>query len=251
MARQPRAGARQEEVHLLPLSIRGLSYALDGRTLIDDIVLDLTAGTRTVLMGPNGAGKSLLLRLLHGLLRPSGGEVRWNGSSAGAAVHRRQAMVFQKPVLLRRSVLANLTHALGARGISRGEARTLAMAWLEEAGLANRADQPARSLSGGEQQRLAMVRALSLRPEVLLLDEPAANLDPAATQAIEQLVNLAHRGGTKVVLVTHDIGQAKRIADDIVFMAFGRILEHQPAGRFFEAPLSREGQAFLAGDLIL
>jgi tungstate transport system ATP-binding protein len=125
------------------------------------------------------------------------------------------------------------------------------MAWLEEAGLANRADQPARSLSGGEQQRLAMVRALSLRPEVLLLDEPAANLDPAATQAIEQLVNLAHRGGTKVVLVTHDIGQAKRIADDIVFMAFGRIMEHQPAARFFEAPLSREGQAFLAGELVL
>ena len=236
---------------ILPVHARGLVFAAGGRRLIDGLDLTLRAGVRTVVMGPNGAGKSLMLRILHGLLEPCAGAILWGGRPADHAVRLRQAMVFQRPVLLRRSALANVTHALGARGVPRRERDVRASTMLAAAGLRALARTPARLLSGGEQQRLAMARALSLDPEVLFLDEPTANLDPASTLAIEQLIQRAYRGGAKIVLVTHDAGQARRLADEVVFLHRGRIEEQSPAGRFFDAPASAAARAFLEGRLVL
>ena len=236
---------------ILPVHARGLVFEAGGRRLIDGIALTLRQGVRSVVMGPNGAGKSLLLRLLHGLLEPSAGEVLWGGRPADNTIRLRQAMVFQRPVLLRRSALANVTHALRARGVPRHERRERAGRMLTAAGLGALTRTPARLLSGGEQQRLAMARALSLEPDVLFLDEPTASLDPASTLAIEQLVQQAHDGGTKTVLVTHDVGQARRLADEVVFLHRGRIEEQSPADRFFDAPASAVARAFLEGRLIL
>ena len=227
---------------------RQLCFRVGDADRIDNIDLDLAPGSLTVVMGPNGAGKSLLLRLLHGLIEPTAGEVFWGGQPLHVGLRRRQAMVFQRPVLLRRSVAANLRFALKLRGIS-SEARVLAV--LEEVGLSDRAAQPARRLSAGEQQRLALARALALEPQVLFLDEPTANLDPFSMAAIEAIVARSRERGTKIILVTHDVGQARRLADDVIFLNRGRLIEHSPADRFFERPESTQARDYLAGRLVL
>ena len=232
---------------VLPLTARALVYRAGGRALVDGLDLTLEAGGVTMIMGPNGAGKSLLLRLLHGLLPPSGGTVRCAGEPLGLAHRRRQALVFQKPVLLRRSVLANLEFVLRARpDAARRDAREL----LAHVGLLELAAQPARALSGGEQQRLALARALATEPALLLLDEPTASLDPAATARIEAIVRLTAETGTKVVFVSHDIGQARRLASEVVFLHRGRVLEHAPAATFFDHPRSTAARDYLAGHLL-
>ena len=219
---------------------------MNGQRLIDEVTATFEAGSRSIVLGPNGAGKSLLLRLCHGLLRPTGGRIAW--SAPGAS--RRQAMVFQRPVLLRRSALANVTYALGLRGVPRGARRARALAALERAGLAALAQRPARVLSGGEQQRLALARAWALEPEVLFLDEPTAHLDPAATRRIEALIDGIHRAGTKIIMTTHDLGQAHRLADEVVFLHRGRLVERAPADAFFGGPKSPEAAAFVKGELL-
>ncbi len=233
----------------MPLEVSGLTYEVHGKRLIEDINLRLSGTGITVVMGPNGAGKSLLLRLLHGLLIPSAGAIRWNDAIPSETVRRRQALVFQRPVLLRRSVLANIEFILRlkANGNHNGQAREL----LHQVGLADKAERPARRLSVGEQQRLALARALALEPEVLLLDEPTASLDPASVAAIEAIVTAVHRAGTKMVFVTHDLGQARRLADDVVFLHRGRLTEHTRADQFFNEPCSREARGYLAGRLVL
>ncbi|HEX6142261.1 MAG TPA: ATP-binding cassette domain-containing protein [Geminicoccaceae bacterium] len=236
---------------VLPLAAERLVFEAGGRRLIDGISIVLRPGLRSVVMGPNGAGKSLTLRLLHGLLRPSGGRILWDGRPLDRAAQLRQAMVFQRPVMLRRSALDNLLHALRARGVPRRACGSRAQAALERAGLEGQARTPARLLSGGEQQRLALARALALAPEILFLDEPCANLDPASTLVIETLIQQAHDEGTKIVLVTHDLGQAKRLADEVIFLHRGRLLEQSPAARFFDRPASPEAEAFLAGRIVL
>lgn len=232
---------------LLPCEARGLVFTAGGKRLIDDLSMRLTVGPLTVIMGPNGAGKSVLLRLFHGLLTPSAGEVRWNGSPGNAALRRRQAMVFQAPVMLRRSVAANIDFVLKLRGPSAENRENI----LESVGLAALAQQPARLLSGGEKQRLALARALAMKPEVIFLDEPTANLDPTSTLLIENIVTTAHRSGTKVVFVTHDIGQARRLADEVVFIHRGRLDEHTGAEQFFASPTSSAARDYLAGRLVL
>jgi tungstate transport system ATP-binding protein len=232
----------------MPLVVTGLAWSAGGQRLVDGIDLTLGDGGVTVIMGPNGAGKSLLIRLLHGLLEPEAGEITWNGQRAGEASRARQAMVFQKPVLLRRSVAANVDFVLKLRGRLDAAVRD---GLLEKAGLLGKAKQPARALSGGEQQRLAMVRALACRPEVMFLDEPTASLDPASTQAIEDMVRDARKDGVKVLLVTHDVGQARRLAHDVVFIHRGRVAEHSPAASFFDNPVSSPAQDYLAGKIVL
>ncbi len=233
--------------HLLPLVATGLTFVSDDETrLIDALDLTLDAGKLTVVMGPNGAGKSLLLRLLHGLIDPTGGSVRYGGRPLDATVRKRQALVFQRPVLLRRSVAANIDFVLDLDR-ARDPARRDAL--LKRVSLLERAGQPARSLSGGEQQRLALARALATQPEMLLLDEPTASLDPASTLMIEQIARDAQTNGLKVIFVTHDIAQGRRLADEVVFLDRGRVAEVTPATQFFEAPRSRAGQAYLAGQL--
>ena len=237
--------------HVLPLELRRLSLETGGRRLIDSVDLKVEEPGITVVLGPNGAGKSLLLRLVHGLVAPTEGTILWGGRPMDDEIRRRQAMVFQKPVLLRRTSAANITYALGLRGIARSERNSRAQQALELAGLERHAFIPARVLSGGEQQRLCLARALSLDPEVLLLDEPTASLDPASTLAIERLLIGAKHRGIKVIVVTHDVGQARRLAQDVIFLHHGRLIEHQPAGRFFEHPESDTARAFMAGGLVL
>ncbi len=236
---------------LLPLELRRLSYQANGKRVIDHVDLAVDEPGISVIMGPNGAGKSVLLRLMHGLIAPTGGEVLWGGKRMSPELARRQAMVFQKPVLLRRSAAANIGYALGLRGVARGDRAIRVGDALKLAGLQNRASAPARVLSGGEQQRLCLARALSLEPDILLLDEPTASLDPASTLAIEELLIDAQRRGIKVIMVTHDVGQARRLARDVVFLHHGRIVEHQAANSFFDHPQSETALAFLAGGLVL
>lgn len=227
---------------------RGLVYRAGGVNRIGGIDLRIPARSLTVVMGPNGSGKSLLLRLMHGLIDPTAGQVLWGGRPMAESIRRSQAMVFQRPVLLRRSVAANIRFVLKHRDGGSSD-RTAAL--LDEVGLASRARQPARLLSGGEQQRLALARALALDPEVLFMDEPTASLDPASTAAIETIVRRIHDRGTKIVFVTHDLGQARRLADDVAFLNHGHLVEHTPASQFFDTPESREARDFLAGRLIL
>lgn len=231
---------------LLPLRVSGLRLASGGAALLDGVDLTLAPGGCTVIMGPNGAGKSLLLKMLHGLLVPGGGEVSWNGTPAARAT-ARQALVFQKPVLLRRSVAANLDFVLKTR--RRDRARRDAL--LREVGLLHKARQPARMLSGGEAQRLALARALAIDPEVLFLDEPTASLDPASVLVIERIVAAARDRGTRIIFVTHDIGQARRMADEVVFLHRGRVAEHSSADVFFPEPRSAAARDYIAGRIVL
>jgi tungstate transport system ATP-binding protein len=235
--------------HVLPIAAAGLVLERAGRRIIDNIDLTVDGEGISVVMGPNGAGKSVLLRLLTGLLKPDAGKVSWAGRQPDRSRAPSVGLVFQKPVLLRRSAIANVRYAL--RGLGRGERNRRALEALAHAGLKHLADSPARLLSGGEQQRLALARALAPEPEVLLLDEPCANLDPAATAAIETLIRDARGRGTKIVLITHDIAQAKRLADDITFLHDGRIVEHSSATSFFDNPASNAGRAYLEGRLLI
>jgi tungstate transport system ATP-binding protein len=227
------------------LEARSLSFAAGGQTLVHGIDLSIETGKRTLVMGANGSGKSLLLRLLHGLLPPSSGSVLWHGAPRG------QAMVFQRPVMLRRSVLANLRFALKVQGL-RGRAREAkAREALEMAHLTDKAHQPARLLSGGEQQRLAVARALVCEPDLLFLDEPTSSLDPASTQMIEDLVSAAHLRGVTIVMVTHDLGQARRMGDEVIFLHAGRIAEHGPLHEVLGAPRSEAARAWVQGRLYI
>jgi tungstate transport system ATP-binding protein len=234
---------------LMPLSVRGLGYGAGGKRILEDVSFEIDAAPRTVVLGPNGAGKSVLLKLCHGLLRPTAGSVRWAGGTPDET-RRRQGMLFQRPVLLRRSVAGNLLHALRVRGVPRARRAALVDEALQAAGLANIARQSARTLSGGEQQRLAIARAWVLKPEVLLLDEPTANLDPEATRAIEEMICAFETAGTCIVMTTHDIGQARRLANDVLFLHRGRLLEHSPATRFFAAPSHPAAARFIGGGLL-
>lgn len=232
----------------LPLAVTGLCFSAGSAKLINGLDLVLTDHGITVLMGPNGAGKSLLVRLLHGLIEPQSGSITWNGRSCGQATRLRQAMVFQKPVLLRRSVAANVDFVLKLKGASNRERLNQLLA---QANLLDKADQPARALSGGEQQRLALARALASDPEVLFLDEPTASLDPSSTEAIETAIAEASGRGVKIIMVTHDAGQARRLANDVVFIHRGAVVEHSGAQGFFKQPASMAARDYLAGKLVI
>ncbi len=235
----------------LPVELKGLTYEAGGKRVIKRIEARIDTPLITAIMGPNGAGKSMLLRLMHGLIAPTAGEILWAGRRMDRRLARRQAMVFQRPVLLRRTVAANVTHALALHGVDRHDRSPRVDEALKLAGLEHHAATPARVLSGGEQQRLCLARALSLAPEVLFLDEPTASLDPASTLAIERLLLDAQRAGIKVLLVTHDVGQARRLAHDVIFLHHGRVIEHQDSETFFENPQSDDVRAFLSGGLVL
>jgi tungstate transport system ATP-binding protein len=237
----------RETPSILPLTVDALRFEAGGRMLIDGVSFTLPKGGISVMIGPNGAGKSLTLKLCHGLVAPSAGAVRW-AHDAGGAGGRRHAMVLQRPVMLRRSVAANIMHALAATGAR--DAATRAGAALDRFGLKELASRPARLLSGGEQQRLAIARAWALGPEVMFLDEPTSQLDPGATRQIEQIIASLAAEGMTILMTTHDLGQARRLAGRMLFLAKGRMLEDAPADRFFSRPATSEARAFLAGDLL-
>ena len=233
----------------LPIILVEAGILVGEVTLLDRISLNLTAGAPTVLIGPNGAGKTTLLRVAMGLLTPTHGRVTWGGREAAAPIHR--AIMFQRPVMLRRSAAGNVRYALKAAGVPRVHWDQRTAEVLKLVGLGDLGGRPARRLSGGEQQRLALARALARDPAVLFLDEPTASLDPAATKAIEDIVKTIAARGVKVVMSTHDLGQARRIGGEIVLLHRGHAIESAPAAEFFANPRTREARAFVAGELLV
>jgi tungstate transport system ATP-binding protein len=236
---------------VLPMQGRGLAFERRGRRILDGIDIEIEGTGTLVLIGPNGAGKSLLVRILAGLVQPTAGRVSWAGSLPDRRRAPRIGFVFQRPVLLRRSALANVEYALAVAGVERADRTRRAQAALERARLTHLMHAPARVLSGGEQQLLSIARALATGPEILILDEPTSNLDPSATTAIESLVGGVRSEGTRVVLITHDLGQLRRLADEVAFLHHGRIIERTPSTTFLAKPQSAAAQAFVRGEIVL
>ncbi|OHC63710.1 MAG: ABC transporter ATP-binding protein [Rhodocyclales bacterium RIFCSPLOWO2_02_FULL_63_24] len=223
------------------LTIDNLGLTEGGTRIIDAVSLSLSA-QRTLVLGPNGAGKSTLLRLIHGLLHPSSGALRWSQPLS-------QAMVFQRPVMLRTTALANVVYGLKLKGCTAHECDRRARQALAHVGLETLAKRPARLLSGGEQQRVALARAWALEPELLILDEPTASLDPASSREVERIINEIAAGGARILMTTHNLGQARRVAEEIVFIDRGRIAEQTPVAEFFKLPRTPAAQDFLQEEM--
>jgi len=233
----------------LPIMFVAARVVAGAATILDGITLTIAPGRPTVLVGPNGAGKTTLLHAAMGLIPVSGGLITWGGRETSHP--RQRAIVFQRPVMLRRSAAGNVRYALASAGVPREHWHQRGVTLLAEVGLAGLERRPARRLSGGEQQRLALARALARDPAVLFLDEPTASLDPAATKAIEDIVRSASARGVKVVMSTHDLGQARRLAGNIVLLHRGQLVEETPAAEFFAAPRTNEARRFIAGELLV
>ncbi len=233
---------------MFPLTLTGARSARAGKTLVGPVDLTLGGQGVTVVIGPNGAGKTSFLRMLHGAARLSSGRIDWACPTPEA--QQKQGFVFQRPVMLRRSVLENIIYPLRIKGVSRTEATRRAHEWAERVGLGDMLGRAAPVLSGGEQQKLALARALISSPELLFLDEPCAALDGRAMIDIEKILTDARAGGTRLIMSTHDMGQARRLADEVIFLVHGQALEHAPAAQFFQSPATAQGRAFLNGDII-
>jgi tungstate transport system ATP-binding protein len=233
----------------LPIEFQEVSVVAGAVRILDRITLTLSQGAPTILIGPNGSGKTTLLRTAMGLLAPSLGRLTWGGQGIGAP--KRRAIVFQRPTMLRRSVAGNLRYALRAAGIRRAGHDARLAELLNLVGLDGLEDRPARRLSGGEQQRLALARALARDPTVLFLDEPTASLDPVATKAFEDVIRAVVARGIKVVMSTHDLGEGRRLAGEIVLLHRGRVIESAASADFFAAPRSPEARKFISGDLLV
>jgi len=227
------------------IEVTNLCLRLNNTDLLNSISVSSKTRGVTMVMGPNGAGKSLFLKCLHGLIQPTFGLIKVCGEHVQGPSND-QAMVFQKPVLLRRSVLENLAFA-APQGTDLGAINNA----LATAHLGDKRDLPARLLSGGEQQRLAVVRALLRNPKLLVLDEPTASLDPASVQIIEGLIRDFTELGGKTIFISHDLGQAKRLGSEIIFLHKGRVVEHSDVDLFFSNPTSKEAKAYLNGELIV
>ena len=234
---------------ILPLTLDGVEVRRRGKRLLGPVSLEVQGSGISIVIGPNGSGKTTLLRVMHGIERISGGRKAW--SVADALAHAAQSFVFQTPVMMRRNVRDNIAYPLVLRGMKRAQARAAADVWAARVGLGAALLRPATVLSGGEKQKLALARALVTAPQVLFLDEPCANLDGHATQAIEAILLAARDAGTRIVMSTHDLGQARRLADEVLFLHGGKLMEMQPAAGFFAAPVSVQAAAFLKGDLVL
>jgi tungstate transport system ATP-binding protein len=231
----------------LPLMLEDVRIVAGDVTILDRITLTIAAGWPSILVGPNGSGKTTLLRAMMGLIPLSSGRITWAGRETAEPPHA--AIMFQRPTMLRRMAIANVRYALA--GMPRAQRRARATELLTLVGLVELSHRPARQLSGGEQQRLALARALARDPSVLFLDEPTASLDPYATKAIEDIVRAVSARGVKVVMSTHDLGQARRLAGDIVLLHRGQLIENAPATEFFAAPRTAEARKFIAGELLV
>ena len=235
-----------------PVRFSNVTLKIDKQLLIQNFTCQLDNAGKTVVIGPNGAGKSLFLRLMARMIEPTSGQISAKSEELGGINNIDQSnqclsLVFQSPVLLRRSVYENVAFVLRQKNLSKGSIHERVFEALKQAGLQSFAQTPARAMSGGEQQRLALARALVVDPVALLLDEPTTSLDPASTYIVEQMIEKADRNGTKIVFVTHDIRQAKRLADDILFIHDGQVLIHKPAKAFFKDPGHHAAQAYLDG----
>ncbi len=235
---------------ILPLHIEDLAFEATGNRLIKGLSLKLEPGPLTLIIGPNGAGKSLFLRLCHGLLAPTKGRIAWQGAER-AAPRKYQSFVFQHPKLLNRTTAENIEYPLKIRGLKHDLRQKRVVKALAITGLTHIANRAARLLSGGEQQKLALARAWATTPEVLFLDEPTANLDPKSTSEVEALIRTIHENGTKIIMTSHDLAQVRRLADEIIFIHQGEIIESGPVKLMLEAPKKPETAAFLKGELLV
>ena len=233
---------------ILPLSVRAAKVRRRGRVIVGRVDLHLGPTGTTIVLGPNGAGKTTLLQMLHGLARLSDGAIAWNTPTGDART--RQAFVFQSPIVLRRSVRDNIAYPLILHGALKSEARARAADWAARVGLGEMLKRPATVLSGGEKQKLALARALIREPQVLFLDEPTANLDGRSTREIETILKRAAAEGTRIVMATHNIGQARRLASEVIFLYRGRVHEATRAAEFFAGPQTPEARAFIKGDIV-
>ena len=232
----------------MALSLSGVTVRRRGKDILGPITLEMPATGFTIVLGPNGSGKTTLLKVLHGVERISGGALTWSVPEAEA--RQSQAYVFQSPIMLRRSVAQNLAYPLQLAGVAKPEITNRVSDWAGRIGLAAALDRSATRLSGGEKQKLAVGRALIRQPKVLFLDEPCANLDGRSTREIEALLMGASRAGTRIIMTTHDLGQARRLASDVVFLLSGQVHERGPAATFFANPEQPETIAFLKGDIV-
>jgi len=223
------------------IELRGVTVLFGDVRALHAVTLDVRSGERVALLGSNGSGKTTLLRVLHGLQRCDGGRV------LRAPV--KQAMVFQRPFLLRLSVWANMMIALWLAHVPGEERAGRALAALHRVGIAELRDRPARVLSLGQQQRLALARAWAVRPQLLFLDEPTASLDPGAKREVEALIEEFAAEGMTVVMRTHNLGQAKRLASRVIYLEGGRLIVDLPTARFFNDRLPAEAALFLKGEL--
>jgi tungstate transport system ATP-binding protein len=233
----------------LPLLLVNARIVAGATAILDEVTLSIVAGSPTVLIGPNGSGKTTLLRAAMGLIPLTSGRITWGGRETASP--ERSAIMFQRPAMLRRSAASNIRYALAAANIPRGQRQQRADELLALVGLDGLGRRPARRLSGGEQQRLALARALARDPAILFLDEPTASLDPYATKTIEDIIRAVSARGVKVVMSTHDLGQARRLAGDIVLLHRGRLIETAPADTFFAGPRTQEARKFIAGELLV
>lgn len=233
---------------ILPLVLTDALLKRRGRTLLGPVSYEFTPTGFTIVIGPNGSGKTSLLRLMHGLERLTAGSANWNQPDTEA--RKRQAYVFQTPIMMRRSVRDNLIFPLTTHGTKKTEASALADEWLQRINLSEARGRQATLLSGGEKQKLALARALIRQPDVLFLDEPCANLDGRATREIEEILHHAHDTGIRIIMATHDMGQARRLATEVLFIFKGLIHETGEAESFFDTPQTPEAEAFLNGDIV-
>jgi tungstate transport system ATP-binding protein len=233
----------------LPIQFEHVEYRVRNLKIADIAALSISGAAPTAIVGPNGAGKTTLLRLTMGLLKPTRGRITYGGRENVPPLHR--ALMFQKPVMLMRSAASNIDYALASIGTPRAARASRIAELLALVGLAGVAERPARRLSGGEQQRLALARALAREPEVLLLDEPTASLDPAAAKSVEDALREVSARGIKIVMTTHDLGTAKRLAGEVILMHRGEIIEQSDANVFFSTPKTEAARRFQAGDLLI
>jgi tungstate transport system ATP-binding protein len=239
------------------LSLQDASLVLGGRTVLHSIRLQVQPGERVALIGPNGSGKTSLLRLLHGLVRCSSGErrvadrslVTMPGTAVSATRPCRMAMVFQKPFVLSFSTQANLRLALWLQGVPAQARHERCRQALERVGLTAQRQQRATTLSGGQQQRLALARAWAVQPDVLLLDEPTAALDPSAKREVETLMESLADEGLTLVFSSHNLGQVKRLATRVVYLEDGEVVADAPVKPFFDESQPNAATAFLKGEM--
>ena len=230
------------------LTLADAAVDRDGKRLLGPLTLTLARPGITCVLGHNGAGKSLFLKLCHGQFPPNNGSVNWDGKSA-ATTRRDRSFMFQGSPILRRSVAANVEYPLIAHGCPKAERKSRVATALKMSRLEDRATAPAASLSGGERQRMSLARAWVTEPSVIILDEPAASLDPASTKELETLVHDISTSGVKVIIATHDLAQAKRLADEILMFGHGKLLAHEPAEKFFANEHGGEIADYLEGRL--
>lgn len=235
-------------MQMFPLVAKQAMVRRRGKLLVGPVDLTLGGQGSAIVIGPNGAGKTTLLKMLHGIVRLGGGSLDWACPLPEAQKH--QAFVFQTPVMMRRTVIENIAYPLRLTGVGRRLARDRAADWAARVGLGDILERQATMLSGGERQKLALARALVREPQVLFLDEPCAALDGNATREIEAILIRAAASGTRLIMSTHNMGQARRLADEVIFMLGGRVHEFGLAAEFFSGPQTAQARAFLNGDIV-